>query len=72
MIADWTPWTVVSRSRLMSSIITVMLDPAKLHTNWASASGTRTPRATMRHPLSVGRDHVRLRGSRSGCLIRAV
>ena len=34
-----TPWTVVSRSWLMSLIMTFMFEPAKLQMNWASASG---------------------------------
>ena len=41
VIASWTPWTVVSRSSLMSLIITFMFEPAKLQMNWASASGRR-------------------------------
>src|SRR5829696_3803152 len=44
VIATWMPWTVVSRSWLMSLIITFMLVPAKLQMNWASASGTSTCR----------------------------
>ena len=44
VIATWMPWTVVSRSLLMSLIITFMLVPAKLQMNWASASGTSTCR----------------------------
>ena len=39
-MAIWTPWTVVSRSSLMSLIMTFMLEPAKLQMNCASASGT--------------------------------
>ena len=39
VIAVWTPFTVVSRSLLMSLIITFMFEPAKLQMNWASASG---------------------------------
>src|SRR6187401_3581772 len=35
-----TPCTVVSRSSLMSVIITFMFEPAKLQMNCASASGT--------------------------------
>src|SRR5215212_8154741 len=35
-----TPYTVVSRSLLMSLIITFMLEPAKLQMNWARARGT--------------------------------
>ena len=44
MIATCTPFTVVSRSALMSLIITFMFEPAKLQMNWASASGTSTLR----------------------------
>ena len=39
VIAVCTPLTVVSRSSLMSVIITFMFEPAKLQMNWASASG---------------------------------
>ena len=39
VIAVWTPLTVVSRSSLMSVIITFMFEPAKLQMNCASASG---------------------------------
>ena len=39
VIAVWTPFTVVSRSSLMSVIITFMFEPAKLQMNCASASG---------------------------------
>jgi hypothetical protein len=39
VIVVWTPFTVVSRSSLMSLIITFMFDPAKLQMNCASASG---------------------------------
>ena len=39
VIAAWTPWTVVSRSSVMSLIITFMFEPAKLQMNWASARG---------------------------------
>src|SRR4051812_42758002 len=41
VIAAWTPCTVVSRSSVMSLIITFMFEPAKLQMNWASASGAR-------------------------------
>src|SRR5215211_4655034 len=44
VIVSWTPWTVVSRSWLMSLIMTFMLEPAKLQMNWARARGTRTLR----------------------------
>ena len=47
VIAICTPWTVVSRSVLMSLIITFMFEPAKLQMNWASASGRRTARASL-------------------------
>ncbi|GAB2984226.1 hypothetical protein GCM10027097_41740 [Amycolatopsis acidiphila] len=40
-----TPCTVVWRSRLMSLIITVMFEPAKLQMNCARASGTSTARS---------------------------
>src|SRR6266480_846802 len=39
VIVVCTPFTVVSRSRLMSLIITFMFEPAKLQMNCASASG---------------------------------
>ena len=42
MIAVWTPWTVVPRSSAMLLIATFMFEPAKLATNWVSASGTST------------------------------
>ena len=45
VIAACTPCTVVSRSSLMSLIITFMFEPAKLQMNWASASGARNLRA---------------------------
>ena len=41
-MAICTPCTVVSRSSLMSLIMTFMFEPAKLQMNWASASGTST------------------------------
>ena len=41
VMAVCTPCTVVSRSSLMSLIITFMFEPAKLQMNCASASGTR-------------------------------
>ncbi len=44
-MAICTPWTVVSRSSLMSVIITFMFDPAKLQMNWARARGTSTRRS---------------------------
>ena len=39
VIVVCTPFTVVSRSSLMSVIITFMFEPAKLQMNWASARG---------------------------------
>ena len=45
VMAIWTPWTDVSRSVLMSVIITFMFEPAKLQMNCASASGTSTLRS---------------------------
>src|SRR6266487_2834847 len=44
VIATCTPCTVVSKSVLMSLIITFMFEPAKLQMNWARASGTSTLR----------------------------
>ena len=44
-----TPVTVVSRSSLMSLIITFMFEPAKLQMNWARASG-----ASIRSGRSAG------------------
>src|SRR5512132_2635089 len=44
VMAVCTPWTVVSRSVLMSLIITFMLEPAKLQMNWARARGTSSLR----------------------------
>ena len=43
VIAVCTPLTVVSRSWLMSLIITFMFEPAKLQMNCASASGSDQP-----------------------------
>ena len=45
VIAVCTPLTLVSRSWLMSLIITFMFEPAKLQMNWASASGRISRRA---------------------------
>ena len=45
VIAVWTPFTVVSRSLLMSAIITFMFEPAKLQMNCAIASGRISRRA---------------------------
>ena len=44
VIAACTPATVVSKSSVMSLIITFMFEPAKLQMNWASASGARNLR----------------------------
>ena len=43
-MAICTPCTVVSRSLLMSLIITFMFEPAKLQMNWARARGTSARR----------------------------
>ena len=45
VIAVCTPCTVVSRSSLMSLIITFMFEPAKLQMNWARASGSSARRS---------------------------
>src|SRR3954470_15549090 len=45
VIATWIPCTVVSRSWLMSLIITFMFEPAKLQMNCASAKGISTLRS---------------------------
>src|SRR5215217_1485300 len=45
VIAVWMPFTVVSRSSLMSLIITFMFEPAKLQMNCARASGMSTVRS---------------------------
>ncbi len=45
VIVVCTPFTVVSRSSLMSLIITFMFEPAKLQMNCASASGRISRRA---------------------------
>ena len=42
-----TPCTVVSRSALMSLIMTFMFEPAKLQMNWARASGTSIGRSDL-------------------------
>ena len=47
VMATCTPCTVVSRSSLMSLIITFMFDPAKLQMNCARASGTSTLRSAL-------------------------
>src|SRR4051812_24421963 len=47
VIASCTPWTVVSRSLLMSLIITFMFEPAKLQMNCASANGSSTRRRSL-------------------------
>jgi len=44
VIVACTPVTVVSRSSVMSLIITFMFEPAKLQMNWASASGANSRR----------------------------
>src|SRR5437763_3946678 len=50
VIVVCTPVTVVSRSWLMSLIITFMFEPAKLQMNWARASGARSRREATRRP----------------------
>ena len=54
VIAVCTPLTVVSRSSLMSLIITFMFEPAKLQMNWASASGARNLRRDTTAPADAG------------------
>ena len=72
VIATCTPCTVVSRSVLMSVIITFMFEPAKLQMNCASASGTSTLRSAGWRPATavghVGSRQVRRRslGRRRG------
>jgi hypothetical protein len=50
VIVACTPVTVVSRSLVMSLIITFMFEPAKLQMNWASASGARNLRRSAAAP----------------------
>src|SRR3954463_2721321 len=52
VIASCTPWTVVSRSSLMSLIMTFMFEPAKLQMNCANASGNRARRSCDRGPAA--------------------
>src|SRR5215218_5255992 len=55
VIAVCTPWTVVSRSSLMSLIMTFMFEPAKLQMNCARARGTSTPRSdSAARPATTG------------------
>ena len=54
VIAVCTPLTVVSRSSLMSLIITFMFEPAKLQMNWASASGRIRCRAAATERTGTG------------------
>src|SRR4051794_38284799 len=54
VIAACTPCTVVSRSSVMSLIITFMFEPAKLQMNWASASGARKLRRETTEPADAG------------------
>ena len=54
VIAVCTPFTVVSRSSLMSVIITFMFEPAKLQMNWASASGRINLREDIRERFGIG------------------
>ena len=53
VIAACTPCTVVSRSSVMSLIITFMFEPAKLQMNWASASGARNLRRETTAPADA-------------------
>src|SRR4051794_17220741 len=53
VIAACTPSTDVSRSRVMSLIITFMFEPAKLQMNCASASGARNLRRAAAAPAST-------------------
>jgi hypothetical protein len=68
VIVAWTPWTDVSRSSLMSLIITFMFEPAKLQMNWASASGTSICLGETVRPVIVSSSVTGLRSSgyRSG------
>src|SRR5215203_1589237 len=77
VITVCTPLTVVSRSSLMSLIITFMFEPAKLQMNWASARGRinfraeTTGRSGVRSwpdaiEFSVTRHHHRNAGSLGG------
>src|SRR4051812_9796512 len=54
VIAACTPVTVVSRSSVMSLIITFMFEPAKLQMNCASASGARNARRDRAGPSDAG------------------
>ena len=54
VIAACTPATVVSRSSVMSLIITFMFEPAKLQMNWARASGARNLRSETAEPAGAG------------------
>src|SRR5947209_3774806 len=54
VIAVWTPWIVVSRSLLMLLIATFMFEPAKLATNFVSASGARIFRGDTAAPDAGG------------------
>ena len=53
VMLTWMPWTVVSRSRDMSLIITFMFEPAKLQMNCASASGAMRRRTLARDTPAV-------------------
>src|SRR3954447_11838138 len=66
VMAAYTPVTVVSRSSVMSVIITFMFEPAKLQMNWASASGARNLRRS-----GTDRDTVALEAMRAACAIRS-
>jgi hypothetical protein len=65
VIVVCTPLTVVSRSSLMSLIITFMFEPAKLQMNWASARG----RISLREE-ATGRSGVRSWLAATGLSVR--
>ena len=71
VIAACTPCTVVSRSSVMSLIITFMFEPAKLQMNWASASGARNLRRETTEPADPGFSFTDLLAPRSPRLRRS-
>src|SRR3954451_9462344 len=66
VMVAWTPVTVVSRSSVMSLIITFMLEPAKLQMNCASASGARKLRRETTDAAGMGLGDRRGRPRRVG------
>ena len=68
VIAVCTPLTVVSRSSLMSLIITFMFEPAKLQMNCASASGRIRRRADASGRPPIEPDRALKRRCRGGTL----